>query len=1102
MKDLTGIKLINWHYFTNETIRIKNSVLLTGDNGSGKSTILDAMQYVLVADLRKIKFNVSAHDETKRDLLGYLRCKTGNDRSDGRKFLRQGDITSFVVLEFFDTDKQKPFLLGVVADSYADDINWDSRFFKIENQALADELFFLPGTRRPRNIKAFRDHLKKLPAATLYPSADQYRRDLLQKLGSLNERFFELLVKAISFKPITDIREFVYNYVLDAKPIQIEAMVENFRRYSEYRNLARQTREKIEDLTAILDRYQEIRNQQETARMQEYIIKGATAVGLRAELEANLRDSARKEEDLNRIKSELAGLANREEVLEGECNGYREALAASSTYQLIKDLEREISWLEVEEKRLEQDRQMLKELAAAELASLRRLLAANCLTESEKLTLAPLLPLLTALSQGQGGEGAAAALAAGLAALKEVQARLDREIWTLKGRLQELTEREEKLRSELAQLRQGRFAYDRRITDLQAVIRQGFRQDKGLEVEVAVLCELLEIRDEKWRDAVEGFLNTQRFDLMVEPQHFDYALTLYERYKRQKGISGVGLVNTRAVEKFVNRIEPNALAEEVLTDNIYARGYINQLLGNVIKCETEQELKYHRRAITPTCMTYQNNTARQINFKVYETPYIGEKAIPKQIAKKEGELAELVREREQLAAMLAERESWRRETADKEGSYAKLTDRLPAITRLAAIRDELAAKRAELDRVDRSDLEALQGQLALRQAELKQVREQINLRNREAGAAEEALKRARNLQLELKLQAEAAEAEWEEFKRRYPELAVRGEERLQKELARKKPREVAESFRINYQGLLTQINTKQQQLMSLQSQYNNRWHFGGRIDGNDIAEYRAEYQKLADSELPEYEEKILQAQKEAEEEFKEHFIYKLKENIELAQSQFNTLNDALKDIAFGSDKYRFLVTPSQKYKRFYDMIMDTDLLGGGESLFASHFRERHREAMDELFERMENQHLEAVKENVELFTDYRTFLDYDIKIYHANGEVSTFSKVCREKSGGETQTPYYVAIVASFLQLYRLKHNRAAARLVMFDEAFNRMDSDRVENFLRFLRDLGLQALIAAPTDKCEYIAPYVGTTLLVMRDGHSSWIEDYKVLKEEMLRR
>ncbi len=53
---------------------IKNA-LITGENGTGKSTILDAIQYVLTAG--KCKFNKAASDIGNRTLESYIRCKTG-----------------------------------------------------------------------------------------------------------------------------------------------------------------------------------------------------------------------------------------------------------------------------------------------------------------------------------------------------------------------------------------------------------------------------------------------------------------------------------------------------------------------------------------------------------------------------------------------------------------------------------------------------------------------------------------------------------------------------------------------------------------------------------------------------------------------------------------------------------------------------------------------------------------------------------------------------------------------------------------------------------------------------------------------------------------
>ena len=74
MKKLTRIKLVNWHYFGNETIDVNGSFLLSGENASGKSTILDAIQLILTTNTRR--FNPAANEKSKRDLKGYAdrRC--------------------------------------------------------------------------------------------------------------------------------------------------------------------------------------------------------------------------------------------------------------------------------------------------------------------------------------------------------------------------------------------------------------------------------------------------------------------------------------------------------------------------------------------------------------------------------------------------------------------------------------------------------------------------------------------------------------------------------------------------------------------------------------------------------------------------------------------------------------------------------------------------------------------------------------------------------------------------------------------------------------------------------------------------------------------
>ena len=77
-------------------------------------------------------------------------------------------------------------------------------------------------------------------------------------------------------------------------------------------------------------------------------------------------------------------------------------------------------------------------------------------------------------------------------------------------------------------------------------------------------------------------------------------------------------------------------------------------------------------------------------------------------------------------------------------------------------------------------------------------------------------------------------------------------------------------------------------------------------------------------------------------------------------------------------------------------------------------------------------------------------MDYDIKIVHSDNSYSFYSKVCEEKSGGETQTPFYVTVAASFVQLYSNNIGGEAIGLVMFDEAFNNMDDERIGGYWNF----------------------------------------------------
>ena len=96
----------------------------------------------------------------------------------------------------------------------------------------------------------------------------------------------------------------------------------------------------------------------------------------------------------------------------------------------------------------------------------------------------------------------------------------------------------------------------------------------------------------------------------------------------------------------------------------------------------------------------------------------------------------------------------------------------------------------------------------------------------------------------------------------------------------------------------------------------------------------------------------------------------------------------------------------------------------------------------------------------------------------------------RKKSGGETQTPYYIAMLAAFVQLYRIgDRNRSCLQLSIFDEAFSKMDGERIRESSRLLRRIGFQCLSSAPPDKIADIAPLVDRNICVLKDRHRSFL-------------
>ena len=1097
--------IINWHYVDHELLELENVNFLTGKNASGKSTIIDAMQLLFLGDTNAWFFNKAANERSRRTLKGYLRCEVGDDGETGSRYRRTGDFSSYIVAEFTDTQKRKPFTIGIVLDSYSDD-KYEHRYFIIKNSAIPQNHFLRDNV--PMSIRDLQAWCKTSNTrAVFYETNKRYREELLGMMGGLREKFFKLFRKAVPFTPTNDIEEFISEFVCDvSSEVNINDMQQNIRIYRNLEEQAEKVRVNIAALRNVDDAWQ--RWNQENARLleQEFLYDRAEEQRLLDDLDNNRMKLKELQDTLTRLASDEESLTKEQEDKQKRAKKLQAEIDGSDIRQKEQNLTNRIDQLNKELGQCREKKKRLHDKLTghiqnwADLARSAALLPGttpqaqqlqdrtdNCqklLDDEEYHSVLEQLPQAEALAQE----------------LFNLLADKRRE---LENRLKELEGKQKELQDKIRRLKQGIKAFDPRLEKLRDLIQS---QVPGSNPRI--FCDLLEINNELWQNAIEGYLHTQKFYLLVEPEAFVPALKVYDREKQQHKLHSFGLVDVEKLMARDIRKSPGSLSEYITTDDPHARALADYLLGRVIACAQVEQLRNYDVAITHGCMLYQNYVARQLNPMRYRDPFIGKQAIRKQIENARADLDKLEQEIGQLKEELAKFKAVPQFSSVKNVMEHYIEDADHG-ARIPTLGTELQAVQAERDALDLTWLDRQQAQVKALEKEAGSLQQRIKEINQQTGATKQAITSAENQIPTLEYQAGEQRRHIEE-KYEQDWLEETGEPRFRQELNRLKTAEaIKKNFHSQVARTKSQADTKFRELRRLRDEYNRENHMSLDPEARDNIAFANELAKLEETYLQEYKGKIAEARQRAERQFREDFISKLRNNIESAQQQLDDINKTLKNIPFGQERYRFKVQPSKGKRKFYDMIMD-DLLLQGNDLFAGTFQEKHKEALEDLFRRIvpeddlfNGDARTELEKNLEEFTDYRKYLEFDLISTDEEGNETRLSKMLSKRSGGETQNPFYIAVLASFAHIYRTRMHgyNETMRLIVFDEAFNKMDHQRIQESIKLAKKLGLQLIISAPTEKVADIAPLVDRTLCVVRIKSQTSVRhfDPRTLEEEL---
>jgi len=1063
---MTRVQLINWHYFENERISFHGSTLVSGENTAGKSTILDAIQLVLTTNTRR--FNVAANEKGKRDLRGYVRCKIGNV---GEAYLRKGAVPANVALEFYEEKGDRYFVLGVHMLSRDEESPVTTRWY-IEECRLED-LSFMAGERAAL-AEEFRAKNRKISYIDQKNAAqDRFKR----RLGNLDDKFFDIIPKSLAFKPMDNVKEFINKFVLSEAQVDVVSLRENIETLSELENILDRSRRQQGALEKILGKYDEIEEKDRSILVNDILLKIANrdAMHLDVEnLEKKIRIKSQSVESncgfLEEMGKQIKDLENQVLAISIDIEATHSNALLQQARSRIEKLEEEIGQKKEGEKKLQEQVRLLmnylRDLERLDYKPVKRTQAEQIGKAADREEKAKTVERLEAFDAKEQNE------------IQKTCVILTADMDRLSDEINDCQERLKKLEKRV-------LPYPEYAQKLKEMVEKEFVR-KGISSSVYFLSELLEITDMKWSNAIEGYLNTQKFYLVVEPEYYPAALEVYD--KNRKNIHTAGIINSRKLPTG-QEAEPDSLAYVVKSDNRYAKAYANYILGRVKRCTDVHELERHSIAMTPECMLYQGYVVRHLNPRDYENPFIGQYAYRTQIENVRKEIEEKTRRRSELRQEIQLYTAVLESAKKVNLGIMKLYLYVPES--LHSLQEQMVSAKAELKEA--------QSDPTLIELNLK-----LDARKKELDVKKEEKERLSEENIRLENQIDAHRNEMQERKKEYDILRTELEEQADRDgvvykeaedkYRQNRKSKSAQVIAVNFAPQRSQLLREREELLDgrkglkeLQMRFNQEFSLDFMLGLVNISEYREALQKLKGVEIVRFEEKLKLAREDCEQIFRSDFLSRMKENIESARNEFRSLNKALDSIYYGDDSYRFKISFDKNKEGLYRMITSENNYEG-INLWTSAFEEEYKEEMADLFDKLMAKD-DNGKKIVEEYTDYRSYLDYDIEIHKRDGSIQRFSDIYGEKSGSETQVPYYVAIAASFYQLYRYGNS---IRIILLDEAFDKMDDERIQSMMEFFNGLGLQVILATPPAKIEVIGEQVGTVLTAIRVGQNSIVEEY----------
>jgi len=1073
---LSRIIAVNWYGYR-QFIDISGLSLITGANGSGKSALLDLIQFVMLGE-QLSRFNKAAAGAgSGRTLRGYCLCDTNTLGRDGQeRFLRTSGVT-LAALEFefpledgeteprrqtwgarieFDSPTAKGRTLWFSVPSRLERTDF------LRDNPLFDGEEFLPEDE-------FRVHVKRDLNGESWEHQRTYLEEMKQRtaLHFDREQMNKTLPKAMAFQPESNFEAFIRDYLLEAGMPDVRAVkasVDAHRR-------AKERLDKMRDQHTRLTKIGELHVAADKHRRE-------------AALWTHLRDALIHEECVEKLE---AGQKKLRTLIEENESGLRSRIEATRERDRLREQLDEVRLVVGQDSqvaRLSEDKEKLDKVKR-ELTSLRearktatQFLHDHALSWRDWLRLGEGLGLETsdevlAILEILRSPDEAVALET-VGRLSREGDRMLVEAKSKLGKLEEDIRRLERRETEL--LRDLENYQENRATTspLLAALLAGGQKAKAFG-------RLIEVKPEaeSWWPLLETLLANDRQAILPE----DFAAAWEEAQRTPSPEEP--LINPEELKKRgTAKPKPGSVRDFFEVKNKVAAAYLDLLVGNLMPVEHPSFMDEHERALSRD--GWLKDPPRRVLLQPAKELTLGEEGLRRLREIRQTELHGI---REELNIARRERNDWRSWITRAE--HQRLVH--PEIPNVAN-----ALRRLPEAEKERGTLEETIRLLSTPERE-KAATELQKLVSDERGASERAVRldeRLKRVDQDIReLRDKISSDESDEHERRMERQTSRARLTgvLEAELNDRvhAAKRQYNSWPKRFETALAMVGQEQNRAIdAIRHRDEARQQFlFAHPEMADIFDpldeendrYDQRCRELGEQELERFQSEAERARQEWEDRLQHQVLDVLRDKLNEAERTKRELNKAmLHDI--GGMRYQIVSHRDKAHSAIWILVEKGLPSGEDMGLFNVSQREDIERAKEELMAAIESVDSPDDKKGQRAL-DYRFYHRWDIEARPSGkGDEAAISlnKSAKKQSGGENQAPFFVATLAAFHRVYDVggRNGPATLGLVVMDEAFSKLSGDRINDCLALARNFGMQLVMAFPEDRLPTMIEHAETVV------------------------